>query len=57
VRAIQTLISGKRNDVVDSGIVEADGSRALGSDERKFDTLARPSVPLFAEDLLDAAKD
>lgn len=31
----------KRNDVVNSGIVEADGARALGGDERELSALGR----------------
>jgi len=50
-------MSGKRNDVVDSGIVEPNGSWALGSDERELDAFARGSRALFAEDLLDATQD
>ena len=51
------MISGKRNDVVDSGIVEVDRSGALGRDERELNALAGVRDALFAEDLLDAAKD
>ena len=51
------MISGKRNDVVDSGIVEPDGAWAFGSDERELDALAGASGALFAKDLLDAAED
>jgi len=51
------LISGKRNDVVDSGIVEADGSGALGSDERKFVRLRDPRAAFRGGLGFDATKD
>jgi hypothetical protein len=50
-------ISRKRNEAVDSGIVELDGSRTLGRDERELDAPAGVSGALFAEDLLDATED
>ena len=55
-RATHTLMSGKRDDLVDLGIVELHGARTLRSDDRQRD----PSAGLLSshlEDLLDAAQD
>ncbi len=56
MRAIQTLISGKRNNLEDLGIVEQRCSRPLGPHDRKLDPLASLS-PTLSQDTLDAAKD
>ena len=47
----------EKRDAVDSGIVEAEGSWALGRDERKLDAFTRGSRALFTKDMLDATQD
>ena len=48
VRAIQTLMSGKRNEVIDAGIVEVHSSGSFGPDDRQFDALRAGFARLVA---------
>ena len=50
-------MSGKRNDVVDAGIVDAHLTGALGANQGKLDAFAASAGTLLAEDLLDATQD
>src|ERR1019366_6431552 len=56
VRAIQTLMSGKRNEVVDFCNVKTQRAGLLRWDERKFYPPAAPSPRLF-QNLLHAPQD
>jgi hypothetical protein len=57
LRAIHTLISGKRNDVVDAGIVEVKRPRAIGVNQRKLNAPVPRLSAFVAKNLLHAAKD
>src|SRR5882672_12569172 len=55
VSATQALMSGK-NEVIDPGIVEGDGSWSLGPHDGQRDWNA-PLPPFGLQDFLDAAQD